>query len=140
MARPIGVTIIAISCFLIALYDAVSGILLIARGGFVATFSDADAASGGAKLGAALILIMIIFTALYALAGWGLWKLKGWGRLLTIFLAAVGSAFRALQWFLTTHHKTSDFFEIAMTFAIYGVIAWYLLKDDVKAAFLVSHP
>jgi uncharacterized membrane protein (DUF2068 family) len=81
---------------------------------------------------------MIIFTALYALAGWGLWKLRSWGRWLTIFLAAAGIAFRSLLWFLTLHHKTSDFIEITLTFTIYTVIIWYLLKDDAKAVFQAS--
>ena len=138
MARPVGVTIIAICCFLSALYGAVNGIRLIARGGFTATLTDAGAARGLAELGAAVILIVIIFTALDALAGWGLWKLRRWGRWLTIFLATVGMAFRSLLWFLTHHHKTSDFITITMTFALYGVIVWYLLKDDVKAAFPAS--
>ena len=138
MARPVGVTIIASCCFLATLYGVANGISLIARGGFMATFNDAGGASGLAELGAAVILIMIIFTALYALAGLGLWKLRGWGRWLTIFLAAVGSTFRLLRWFLIRHHKTSDFIEITLTFTIYGVIVWYLLKDDVKAAFPAS--
>jgi hypothetical protein len=137
MARPVGVTIIAISCFLVALYDVLSGIRLIARGVFTPTLADGTTNSL-AQLGAAIILIMIIFTVLYALAGWGLWKLRSWARWLAIFLAAVGIAFRSLLWFLTSHHPISQFFVIAITFAIYGVIVGYLLKENVKAAFLAS--
>lgn len=138
MARPVGVTIIAVCCFLAALYGAVNGIQLIARSGFMSTFSNAGATSGLAELGATFILIMIIFTALQALAGWGLWKLRRWGYWITIFLAAVGSAFRSLRWFLTPHHTTFEFFEITITLAIYGAIIAYLLKDDVKTAFASS--
>ena len=137
MARPVGVTIISVCCFLAALYGAVNGIRLIARG-FMATFRDAGVASGGAELGAVLILILIIFTALQFLAGWGLWKLRRWGYWIAIFLVAVGATFRSIRWFLTAHHKTSDFFETAITFAIYGVIVAYLLKENVKAAFAAS--
>lgn len=138
MVRPVGVTIIAICCFLAALYGAVAGIRLIAGAGFMATFSDAGTAGGLADLGAVLILIMIIFTALNALAGWGLWKLRRWGYWITIFLTAFGSIFRSLRWFLTPNHPMSDFFATVITFAIYGVILWYLLKENVKAAFQVS--
>jgi len=138
MARPVGVTIIAICCFLVALYDALSGIRLIARGVFTPTLTDAGTARGLAQLGAATILLMIIFTVLYALAGWGLWKLRSVGRWLTISLAAVGIAFRSLLWFFAPHHKTSDFIEITLTFTIYGVIIWYLFKDEVKIAFATS--
>jgi uncharacterized membrane protein (DUF2068 family) len=104
----------------------------------MATFGDAGAASGLAELGAAVILVMIIFTALYALAGLGLWRLRRWGYWITIFLAAVGSTFRLLRWFLTPHHPMSDSFAIAITFAIYGVIVWYLRKENVKAEFPAS--
>lgn len=135
MTRPVGVTIIAICCFLVALYGAVNGIRLIARGGFMFTFSDAGETGGLAELGATLILDLIIFPALYALAGWCLWKRRNWGRWLTIFLAANGTAFRLLVWLLTSHHKASDYIATTMTFAFYGVIVWYLLKADVKAAF-----
>jgi Predicted membrane protein (DUF2127) len=139
MVRPIGVTIIAICCFLAALYDTVNDIQLLARGDFMAIFSHEGAPNDLAKLGAAFILNMITFTALHALAGWGLWKLRVWGRWITIFLVANGIAFTSLRWFLTPHHKTSDFITITITFVIDVVIVWYLLKDDIRTVFAASY-
>ena len=135
MARPVGVTIIAVCCFLAALYGALSGIRLIAK---VFMTSNSGATSGVAELGAILILDLIIFTVLYALAGWGLWKLKRWGCWVAIFLGAVGSTYRLLLWFLTSHHTISDLLTIGSSVAIYGAIIAYLFKDEVKTAFATS--
>ena len=84
--RPAGVTVLAILCFLVAAYEVLSGIRLLARGGFVAAFfsgqyrgSNFGAASGLPELGAGLIFLVIVFPALYALAGLGLWKVKSRG-------------------------------------------------------------
>ncbi len=131
MGRPVGVTVIAIICFLVATYEVLSGIRLLARGGVMA------ALSGPPELRAGLFLLIIIFPALYALAGWGLWKVKSWGRILTLFLLVVGFAFVLVLWLLTPHFKMSGFLETVVSLALYGVTAWYLFKPNVKAAFEV---
>jgi len=139
MRRPAGVTIVAIVCFLAAAFIVLTGIRLFARDGFMATLfsqgSDSGVASGLAELGAASILLVITFTALYALAGWGLWKLKNWGRILTIFLMAIGFVFRLLLWYLTPYFKMSNFLATVVTLVLYGVTALYLFKPEVKATF-----
>jgi uncharacterized membrane protein (DUF2068 family) len=141
MARPIGVTIIAIILFLAAAFVVLSEArVLLARNGFMATIfrgqaSNADAASGPPELRAALVLLTVIFGTLYALAGWGLWRLKNWGRILTISLAAIGSGFELLRWFLPLHFKMSNFVATVVSLTLYGMTAWYLLKADVKPRF-----
>ena len=142
MGRPAGVTVIAIVCFLVAAFEVFNGIRPFARGGFMAAFfseryrnPNSGAASGLPEIATGLILAVIIFSALYALAGWGLWKLKSWGRILTLLLLTVGSAFELLRWLLTPHFKMSGFLANVVTLALYGVTIWYLLKPDVKAAF-----
>ncbi len=96
---------------------------------------NAGAASGLPEIAAGLIISVIVFSALYALAGWGLWKLKNWGRILTLLLLTIGSAFELLRWLLTPHFKMSGFLATLVTLALYGATIWYLLKPDVKAAF-----
>lgn len=140
--RPAGVTVLAILCFLVAAYEVLSAIRLFARGGFVAAFfsgqyqgSNSGAASGLPELGAGLIFLVIVFPALYALAGLGLWKVKSWGRILTLFVLAIGFVVELFRWLLTPHFKMSSFLATVVSLSLYGVTAWYLFKPNVKAAF-----
>ncbi|HEY6969402.1 MAG TPA: hypothetical protein VJA94_09360 [Candidatus Angelobacter sp.] len=86
-------------------------------------------------LSAAAISITVIFAALYAVAGWGLLKLRSWGRILTIVLLVIGVAFELLQWTLSLRFTPSSFLEIAVTLLLYGITIRYLVKTGVKAAF-----
>jgi hypothetical protein len=134
MARPFGVTVIAIICFLCAAFGGIVGgrgvlafiHLLRARG--------AGGDSGLAEIGAGLILITIIFPTLYALAGYGLWNLKNWARFLTIALVAVAFGFELLRWSLATPHLIATIASLVL----FLVTISYLLKPDVKAAFPAS--
>jgi uncharacterized membrane protein (DUF2068 family) len=143
MARPVGVTIIAIGSFLGAAIVVLSGVRFLAGSGFMASVfreqaSNADAASGLSEVAAAAILLTIVFGALYALSGWGLWKLKNWGRILTISLVAIASGFELLRWYLTLHFKMSHFVATAVSLTLYLVIVLYLVKPDIKARFLAN--
>jgi uncharacterized membrane protein (DUF2068 family) len=138
MVRPAGIKVIAVICFLVAVFVVFNGIQLFTRSGFMAAvFSEryqatnSSATSGLPELAAGVFLDLIIVSALYALAGWGLWKLKSWGPKLVFFLIAIAVTFELLRWLLTLHFKLST----VVTLALYGVTIWYLLKPDVKAAF-----
>lgn len=138
MARPAGVTTIAILCFAGASFCVLSGTRLIAGSNFIGTFfreRHDNATSNLAELGAILIFLLVVLTVLYAAAGWGLWKLRGWGRVLTIVLVTLGATFDLLRRFLSPHFKSSSFVEAAVTLTLYGMIAWYLVKPEVKAMF-----
>lgn len=141
MARPAGVTIIAILCFLVAAFFLLIEIRLFARTDVIRSFSTADSDSGFVELAAVIILdLIIIFPILYALAGWGLWRLKNWGRIMIIALLLNGSVFSLLRLLLTSHLNTSRVLSTVASFAVYGVIISYLLKADVKAAFSSFNP
>jgi hypothetical protein len=88
MTKPLGVAIIAICSFLGAAVGALMGthpLLALIR----QQVQTSGASSGWAEIGAALVLFSFVFPILYALAGWGLWNLKNWGRVLTIVLAGI---------------------------------------------------
>jgi len=144
MARPVGVTIISVISFLAAVFAVLTGArFLFAGNGLMTTIFrerafNAEAASGWPELGAGLILLTIIFGTLYALAGWGLWRLKNWGRILIFVLIAIASSFELLRWYLTLHFKISNFVATAVSLTSYLVVVLYLVKPDVKAAFLAS--
>jgi uncharacterized membrane protein (DUF2068 family) len=125
MARPVGVTILAIISFLGAVFIVLSGALvLLGRN-----------ATNLPELTAALILLTIIFGGLYALAGWGLWRLKNWGRILTISLVAIASGFELLRWYLTPHFEMSNFVATVVSLMLYGITVLYLFKPDIKPRF-----
>lgn len=139
MTRPVGITIIAILIFLGITFCVLLEIRLFARSDliadFISTFSDADPANDLPSLGAALLLILLVLPTLSVMAAWGLWKLKNWGRILLIALMINSSAFESIRWLLTPHVKMSFSVASVITLAINGLIIWYLLKPNVKAAF-----
>src|SRR5215470_5245299 len=128
MARPVGITIIAMVCFVSAVVSGVGGFRLITNSDFIATFRSEQYQN----LGAIMIHSVLTSSVLHALAGWG-WKLKNWGRFLTIFLAVSGCTLRSAQFILTIHPRMTDFVTTGLVFTLYGLIAWYLFKANVKA-------
>src|SRR5215831_14881199 len=97
MARPVGITLIAFLSFLSALGALIFGgrpcltIISQNRNGF-------SQDSGFPELMAEMIIMLVVSVALNVLAGWGLWKLKNWGRMLAIALSVEGAAFQLIRW------------------------------------------
>ncbi len=140
MGRPVGVTILAILDFLGAAICLLGGIGMLVGGGAIATAISQQAGASGAgvlqALGAGLGVVLLIGAALGALLGWGLWTLKNWARIVTIVLMGINILFALLGLLGTLAHF--NLFTLIWTLfwiAVYGLIIWYLLKPDVKAAF-----
>jgi hypothetical protein len=144
MARPVGVTILAILDFLGAAGLIVAGILSLVGGGSLATMihqnaqtADAQAAGGVvAFIMGALTIFCFIFAVICFLLGWGLWKLKNWARIITIIFEVIGVLFSLLGLIgIFAHFNLFSLIWTLFWMAIYCLIIWYLLKPDVKAAF-----
>jgi hypothetical protein len=142
MGRPVGVTILAILNFIGAAFCLLGGIGMILGGGFIATMlsqqgqGSAGAAGILAGLGAAAGVFIIIIGGVSALVGFGLWKLKGWARIVSIVLYAISGAFQLLGILGTlAHFNLFAFVWGAFWVAVDAFIIWYLLKPEVKAAF-----
>ena len=142
MGRPVGVTILAVLNFIGAAFCLLAGITMILGGGFIATMmsqqgqGSAGAAGILAGLGAAAGVFIIIIGGVSALVGFGMWKLKGWARIVSIVLAAISGAFQLLGILGSLAH----FNAFALIWGVFWVavdafIIWYLLKPEVKAAF-----
>jgi len=119
LKRPDGVSIIAIYNFIVAI-PCLLGACAILVFAVPAILSDGTAgldrfwALSGVGIGFLIVLVGGIGSVV---AGWGLLKLKEWARWLTIALAI------------------TSLFAIPLGTFIGAVIIWYLLQDQVKAAF-----
>jgi hypothetical protein len=142
MGRPTGVTILAILNFIGAAFCLLGGIGMILGGGFIATMlsqqgqGSAGAAGILAGLGAAAGVVIIICGGISALIGFGLWKLKGWARIVSIVLYGISAALQLLGLLGSLAHFNA-FAVIWSVFwiAVDAFVIWYLLKPEVKAAF-----
>lgn len=142
MGRPVGVTILAILNFIGAAFCLLGGIGMILGGGFIATMlsqqgqGSAGAAGVLAGLGAAAGVFIIIIGGVSALVGFGLWKLKGWARIVSIVLYAISGAFQLLGILGSlAHFNAFALIWGAFWVAVDAFVIWYLLKPEVKAAF-----
>jgi len=141
MGRPVGVTILAILNFIGAAFCVLGGIAMILGGGFIATMLSQGQGSAGAAgilagLGAAAGVFIIIIGGVSALLGYGLWKVKGWARIVSIVLWAINGVFQLLGILGTLAHF--NLFALvwgAFWIAVDAFVIWYLLKPEVKAAF-----
>jgi hypothetical protein len=143
MNRPAGVTIIAVLELVVGALCIVGGVAIMLGGGFLAAIMSQSGAQGSAAgagimgaLGAAAGVLVLVFAALYLLTGWGMLKLRGWARIVTLVLAGLsilGSLFGLATTFL--HFNVFALFWIAVRVAIAGWIMWYLLQPNVSAAF-----
>jgi uncharacterized membrane protein (DUF2068 family) len=80
--------------------------------------------------------MFLAFALLHVLAGYGVWTMQNWGRILAIILAVISLLF-ALPGLLLTTMMMHVFFGgyRILRIVISVVIIWYLLKPEVKALF-----
>jgi hypothetical protein len=143
MNKPAGVIVIAILYFLGAALCLIFGLLFIAGGGFLATIlkQQGEAGASGlasilAGLGAVIGVVFVVFCAIDVLVGWGLLTLKNWARIVAIVFSIIGLCFQAFSLMRAlTHLGIPHLIIPVVVIAIHGLIIWYLLKPEVKAAF-----
>lgn len=147
MNRPVGVTIIAILQFLGAAFLILAGIGLIVGGGMLGAIISSSMGQNSqvsgpgltgfmAGLGAVLAVVFFVFACIAVLLGWGMWNLKNWARIVTMVLCCIGILFGALGLlFALVRFNIFSMVFICIRLAINGLIVWYLLQPNVKAAF-----
>lgn len=139
MARPTGVTILAVLSFVGAALTLLAALGMFVMGSAgIAAMAGHGGTMGGplAVLGAFAGVAFLILAVLYVANGVGLLKLQGWARWLTIILAALGVVFGVigivrglapLMMGLIVWHL--------ILIAIDGWVLMYLFKPHVKQAF-----
>lgn len=131
MTKPIGVRIIAIVSFLEAAGIAIMGTRPMLPMIYQLFKTNFGASNGLAEIVAMVVLDSFVLIVLHVLAGWGLWKLKNWARVLAILLSAISAIFELLRW-VFAHHLGASY---VISIGISAVIIFYLTKPSLAAVF-----
>ena len=112
------------------------------RGFFGSAIGGVDRSSfGGMQLGAVIGILgaaLFLVMALVALsAAYGLWKMRDWGRVLSLGLAILYVLF-TLPAILLLHALLGAYQIVRI--AVYIAIIWYLLQPRIKALFRQNTP
>ena len=130
--RPLGVTLAGFYQILRGILWLLFGLSLLLFTGLAAKLASL-AAEGRATgrffgFGHVATLVIIVFAVLHLISAYGLLKMQNWGRLLTLFLSAIG-VFFLLPLLILVHG-------IPLAFGIINVILiLYLVMPAVKRAF-----
>ncbi len=81
-------------------------------------------------------MVCLVFAAIAAVIGFGLWKLQNWARIVTIVFSGLGIV-SGLLGFLTMllHFSLVGLLFRMIGLGINGLILWYMLQPHVKQAF-----
>ena len=137
MARPTGVTFLAVLAFICAGAAALVGVASFFMGGVLSKMMETSGmGSLMAGAGAVIGVVILIFAGLYFLMGFGLWRLKNWGRILTLVIVALGLLTAAMGLFKMLSPFHAGVFLWQLFWCAFDVwIILYLLKPHVKQAF-----
>lgn len=142
MARPTGVTILAVLGFLLAAFSLLAACVMFAVGAVgIAGMSKGSSMGGGmlVTLGAFAGVFCLILAVLYVVSGVGLLKLAGWGRILTIILVVLSILLSVRGLIMGLTHVAAPAIAIQIiTIVIDAWILAYLFKPHVKQAFTQS--
>lgn len=152
MQRPAGITVLAVLHFVLAAVVLVAGALWIWAIGVLSQLAEQGITYGAelppslshqflllVRLGRLVGVILLLVGGVKAVIGVGLWKLRNWGRLLTLIVAAL-SVLLALPGIVTSL-RAGAFFGLGFGLLVavgYAMIIWYLLQPPVKRAFGVA--
>lgn len=142
--RPTGVVLIALYHFLSALFLLLFAITIFVGGGILAAMFGGvlgSPAAGGVGLFLGVVggAIFFCYALVACVAGYGMWTVRGWGRILSIVLAVIALLF-ALPGLLAFHFHflfgTYRLFRLAISIAI----IWYLMQPRIAALFKRTAP
>ena len=130
IARPIGVTVLAILA-------AIGGVLLILSGLTLAGISGAIADTGLGGMATVVGFVVILVGVLYLVLTYGLWTLKPWAWTLGVGLQGASILLTIIQLIgqMLAPSASSPIVGAVVALAIPTAILFYLFRPHVKAAF-----
>ena len=144
--RPTGVILIALYHFLSALFLVLLSIALAVGGSVLgAMFGGVGHNPLGAGLGFMVGIVggafLFAYAVVAALAGYGIWAMREWGRILSIVLAVLSLLF-SLPGLLFMGLHFSLFFGgyRLLRIAVSILIIWYLMQPQIRALFQRNAP
>lgn len=138
--RPMGVVLIAVYHAVSALFLLMVAIVLAVGGTLLGAMLTAGHNGLFGGLGMAIGVLGAVFFFIYALiaaiAAYGIWGLREWGRIMSIALAVISLLF-SLPGLLMMGVHLHLFLGAYRLFriAISGMIIWYLVQPDIKGVF-----
>ena len=140
--RPTGIILIALYHFVSALFLAFLAVSLAIGGSVLGAMFGAghERAMGGLSIGLLVGMagaaFFVFFALIAAAAGYGIWRLREWGRILSIGLAAI-SLLISLPGLLFMGLHLGLFFGGFRLFriAISVLIIWYLMQPQIRGLF-----
>jgi hypothetical protein len=143
--RPTGVALIAWYHFLSALLLVLFAVSLMVGGTVLGAMLAAGHSSPLAGMGLLVGMVGAVFFLFYAaiagVAGYGLWTLREWGRILSIALAVLSLVFSLPGLLMMGAHLNLFFGTYRLVrIAISILMIWYLMQPPIKAAFHRTSP
>lgn len=135
--RPTGIVLIALYHFLSAVFLVLLALSLVIGGNILgAMFGAGKGPLIGLLVGTVGAAFFFLYAVIAAVAGYGVWNLREWGRILCIVLAAL-SLLISLPGLLLMGLHLSLFFGgyRLVRIAISILIIWYLVQPQIKALF-----
>ena len=124
--RPAGVSLIAVWQFIVAGILGITTLLVLFAGNLIAREFGADIRSVALVVG----VIFTLITALFVALGVGLWRMKGWARIVSLIVYGLNVVLGVMSIFDRGYFNGGVF-----TFLIPVAIVIYLLLPNVAAAF-----
>lgn len=145
--RPTGVVLISIFHFLSALFLVLFAAMLVVGGSIVGGMfgrgwmGPGSGVAVGFLVGALGAVFFIALAIVAAVAGYGVWNMREWGRILTMILAVISLLFSfpgLLMMGLHLHlfFGTYRLFRIAISI----LILWYLMQPQIRVLFQRTTP
>ena len=145
--RPTGVVLIALYHFLSAAFLVIFAVALALGGSILGAMFGAGSNSPLTGMGLGLFVgvlgaaFALVFAIVAAIAGYGVWTLREWGRILCIVLAAIsillsvpGLLFLGLHFgFFLGGYRL-------IKIALNVLIIWYLVQPQVRSLFQRTAP
>jgi hypothetical protein len=140
--RPTGIALIALYHFVSALFLVLLAVSLVVGGSVLGAMFGAghENAIGGLNIGLLIGMVGAVFFVFFALivavAGYGIWSLREWGRILSLGLAAISLLLSLPGLFFMGLHLSLFFGGLRLfRIAISVLIIWYLMQPQIRALF-----
>lgn len=122
--RPTGVTILSVLAFIVGIFGALGGLLVVAAGTAAAAYGFGIEGGLAVVIGALVLIVGLLWLAV----GWGLWNINKWGYQLAMILAIIGIIL-ALPGIAGAG---------IVTIIINGIIIYYLIQPEIKDVFGIT--